>query len=168
MEKNRLVGRGWIGFGRVVPTIEPDTFFAMNSSLPTPPPMLQNIILYGIWAALFSALFFYKIFLGAEGLAEETVEGFPVMAILVVGSLVVAVVIRFFVLPRLKVWQKFLVGFVFGIAIAQAGAFYTLFLLPASLHTPFYVLPVFGVLIYCPYFLSRPWEVKRSAFEAEG
>ncbi len=113
------------------------------------------IVLWVIWASIFSALFFYRSFL--EGSFEGSgmlAENPSLLWGLYGGTLVIAFSLRFFLLTRARKLQQALTLMIIGLAVSESLTFYGLFLFPEYLDLMFYTSVVL-VFVYIPTYASR-------------
>lgn len=98
----------------------------MNQS-PNPP---ATFVFWIIWFAVFNGLFMIQFFVGGGIPKGENDGEAPAAMIAVAGALViVSVVIRFLVIPKLQTVEKLMPAMIIGLALAEAVGFIGIFLI---------------------------------------
>lgn len=114
------------------------------------------IVLWTIWLALFSGLFFHRFFLGS-GLAVkdnwDQPPGWLALALLL-GPVLLSAAIRWMVLPRFNQPATVLVPFIVGMAVSESLAFFGIFLF-RGLETVFFGASLLCALQFIPVGLGQ-------------
>lgn len=91
----------------------------------------QRLVFWVLWATLTTSIVIYQFNLGG-GFAHDLYDhpfGFYFPLPLVVGTIFVATVIRWFVLPRMATVWSLLSAFIVGMALSETAGFYGIFLI---------------------------------------
>ncbi len=94
----------------------------------------QRLVLFYIWASIMVAVYFYSkhLYDGSPLDFEGSIELSPFLY-LPIGTCLVSVIFRWLIMPRSKNFLQLQVSFIIGVAMANAGVFYVIFLfLPES------------------------------------
>ncbi|RME93466.1 MAG: hypothetical protein D6766_08150 [Verrucomicrobia bacterium] len=116
-------------------------------------PKQEWIIWWALWVAFLEGILVIYYFLSRSASAEGGSSEAPLWVLGYVPALV-SVVIRWWVLPRLRTAQTALVCFLLGISMAEASCFLGIFLFPAQKQALFWV-SVVGILQFAPYYAGR-------------
>lgn len=132
----------------------------MSSTASSQPNALpQPLILWIIWASIFSGIFFIQFLVGGGFPSGESETSFPMPMGLVALSLPLAsLVIRWVVLPRFHDFNTLLPVMIVGMALAEAGCFMEMFLIapeyPRTRMTVF-LFSAAVMLQYAPVYATR-------------
>ncbi len=127
--------------------------------MPNPHPLHQALVLWIIWFAMLVSVFIFQFILGG-GIPSGPDDGQPNTAILVlsIAVILIATMIRWFVIPRQTEADKLLVVMIVGIAFAESAQFFQLFLIgdayPRTQLTLF-VFSVLGIAQFAPVYAGK-------------
>ncbi len=119
----------------------------MNDRLKLPP-----LVWWIVWAAFQLEIFVIYFFLGSGQPAAFQ----PANPLWLLGTVPFALsfLVRWLVLARFKTARLVFPIFIIGIALAEGACFLGLFVFPAH-KSELFILSVFGILQFVPYFVGR-------------
>lgn len=121
----------------------------------------QQVVLWAIWLGMLSSVVVVQLFLGG-GLPKlssfKTIDYHPV-AILAVGQVLIATVVRWVPLRRAGTTGEVLVCMVIGLALSEAVTVHGCFLVPdelVGLRAVFWLMSVVSVIQFAPVYARKP------------
>ena len=115
----------------------------------------QLLVLWVIWASLFTGIIVYQLVLGRGIPAGENApaSGMNFAVVLAIGQIAAASLVRWLFIPRAKNPGQLLVFMIVGLALSEAVEFYGLFLVSAdqpSTKLTLWVLSLLSALQFIP------------------
>jgi hypothetical protein len=121
------------------------------------------LVWWVIWGATLSGLVLLYLFLvQGKPLPAPSAEN-PLQGLVGVVPLFVSIVLRWLVVPRLTDPTRALVGFIVGVALAEACGLLGIFL-GGPYRDSLFVLGVLGVAQFVPFYAKRLFDPKGSGF----
>ncbi len=95
----------------------------------------QQIVLWVLWISMVNAIVLYQLFLGRGVPQGADPAGAPLhpVALVAVGQVALATVVRWLLLPRAVTTGKVLVAMILGLALCEGAALLGIFLVPDAL-----------------------------------
>lgn len=122
------------------------------------------IVWWILWGAILSGLVMIYVFLGRGRPVPQNLTPEQMFTGLIgLVPMVVSVVVRWLVLPRISDMNRALAVFVFGLAMAEACGILGIFF-GGPYRDDLFVLGVFGILQFVPIFAKNYIEPKGSGF----
>jgi hypothetical protein len=115
--------------------------------------LIVRILMWLLWLYLAAALPFYWIFLVGDIPGETTFGSVDIFtASLYFIPLIITIVLRWFVIPRIKLFPLTIIPFFFGVVLAQSMTFFGIFLVDSSYCIIFLATSVLALLQFLPIF----------------
>lgn len=122
------------------------------------------IVWWILWGAIFGAqIVFYFIFAHGRELPKDQTQQQQLFGLVALGPLLVSIVIRWLVLPRLTDIRRAFVLFIVGLAMAEGCCIFGLFL-GGALRDELFLVGLFGIAQFLPIFTRAYIEPKGSGF----
>lgn len=122
------------------------------------------IVWWILWGAILSGLVIIYVFLGrGRPVPQNLTPQQMFTGLIALVPMVVSVVVRWLVLPRVSGMDRALAVFVFGLAMAEACGILGIFL-GGPYRDDLFVLGVFGIAQFVPIFAKNYIEPKGSGF----
>jgi len=128
--------------------------------MPNPSANNRALVLWVIWFAMLSAVFFYQFGIG-RGLPHGSnlpSAAAPPAVYLAIAQVAVASLIRWLVIPRAKEIPKILVLMIIGLALSEAVEFFGLFLVPRDqpeTKLSLWILSILSIAQFAPVYANR-------------
>jgi hypothetical protein len=117
-----------------------------------------------LWGAIFGSMVgFYFVFAHGKALPKDLSQQQQLLALIALAPLVISVVIRWLVLPRITDIRRAFVLFILGLAMAEGCCIFGLFL-GGALRDELFLIGLFGIAQYIPIFTRAYIEPKGSGF----
>jgi hypothetical protein len=120
----------------------------------------QRLVAWVIWFALVCSIVAYQLILGhgiPRGTNAASTETSPI-AVIAVGEIVIASVIRWLLIPKAQGAGKLLVLMIIGLALSEGAEFFGLFLVPGNqpeTKLAIWILSLLSALQFMPVYASR-------------
>ena len=123
----------------------------MESQQQPPTPAQQKLVMWVLWAAFLVGVCFQYHFLHSKKppVPDESMTWLAAMA-----PVIVSMVIRWNILPRVRAAQQALVLMILGIALAESAVFLGIFIFPAH-QWQLFLSAFFGVAQHAPVYADR-------------
>ena len=118
-----------------------------------PSPQQQAFIWWVIWFAILSGSILIYVMLGLKG-GRPTPAATAPLAFVGVGPLVISVVLRWLVIPRVTERKRGLTVFVTGLALAEGATILATFLGSGTARDAIAVAGIAGVALWAPVFAA--------------
>lgn len=126
-----------------------------------PPTQPKPVVFWAIWLAILNGVIVLQFTLGKGiplGSNSPDAPSSPIAAI-GLATIILATVVRWFLIPRTDEPPKLLVLMVVGLALSEAPAFFGMFVIPQSQPEPRLALlaaSLLSILQFAPFYVNRP------------
>lgn len=117
----------------------------------------KRLVLWILWFAITSGLclIYFIIGHGAEVISSKSNA---VLRFVPMAPLALSVLVRFFLLPKIKSLSKVLPLYIVGLSMAEGSGIIAIFLLPHGDATSYLTTALIVLLMYVPLFSDKPEE----------
>ena len=112
-----------------------------------------KVIIWILWATIFIAVFFYRIYLPSDTPVEASDIDLYFLTVLIMPA-VVCCAIRWLAIPRIKNMFVMLITVFIGVTFAEAITFYGLYLFDGYLDV-FFILSLIMIIQFIPIYLHK-------------
>lgn len=125
------------------------------------PPKHKPVVFWAIWLAILNGVIVLQFTLGKGVLLGSNPPDAPFSAVAVFGmvGIILATVVRWFLIPRTDESPKLIVLMVVGLALSEAPAILGMLLIPQSqpeTRLALFTASLLSILQFAPFFANRP------------